>query len=163
LRPLNDVVFYSLALLGHRNDLREAPSCIMGRRHREFRDASSPHFAPEEMVLLGLILLNPILLNICPELEARSILGSLRHHDNGHDLHRHCHPARSSTGPQSLCRICRGSGSIGLLCQNGGGEKYSDRRCFQIDVSPFASPSYIEMKNRSPDSQSQQFCLGPAF
>jgi hypothetical protein len=64
LRPLNDVVFYSLALLGHCNNLREAPSCIMGRRHREFRDASSQHFAPEEMVLLGLILLNPILLNI---------------------------------------------------------------------------------------------------
>jgi hypothetical protein len=27
--------------------------------------------------------------------------------------------------------ICRGSGSIGLLCQNWDGEKCSDRRCFR--------------------------------
>jgi uncharacterized membrane protein len=39
LRPLNDVVFYSLALLGHCNDLRKSPSCIMGRRYLEFSDA----------------------------------------------------------------------------------------------------------------------------
>jgi hypothetical protein len=39
VRPLNDVVFYSLALLGHCNDLRKASSRIMGRRYLEFRDA----------------------------------------------------------------------------------------------------------------------------
>jgi hypothetical protein len=53
-----------------------------------------------------------------PDADARSILGSLRHHHMGRDLHRHCYPARSSTEPQSVLRVCRSRGSIDLLCQN---------------------------------------------